>query len=567
MTQVLVFGFVILIVILLVMLFSHSQSMQRFAVMEFCLVAAVTAAVWLGCTMAERAMTQQYLSLFGVYISEAQDYAGELEQRRTTAGADSIGWQEMGDGLQRILEQSLPVTTMDGEELRYLTAGIYERLDDGQYETKVLRSTREGFLTVEGCDACMERLADKAIHSNTPAQEKISRNTGVLVYTSRMDVMPRYVLMTEVSLAPLQGDITELRGAYLTVAAVLLLSGTLLLSVVIAVQGRQLRRLAAATARVAEGREDWESLKDSAGSFWIESNEMRKLRNSLGQICTDVERMHHDQYRTLKNYYRFAPRHIEQILGKYSIHDVEPGDRARVTGTLAFLNYPENRGAGEEYLHRMGGEYRRLGEKEREYGGILLSDSSNLTTMQLLFRENTEDALQFGLEMASAPEGNRERPFVLLHHTSFTYGVVGDEEQAFPYVLSQEMGILEGYADSLRSIGVRMAVTDAVYRLIERETAGRYIGYLEKDGRNFKLYEILDAYPAKERKHRLDTGDKFKKALNLFYQGDYYLGRNLFTEVLKECPDDEVAKWYLFLCEKYLNMDYGATNSYSLFPE
>ena len=79
-----------------------------------------------------------------------------------------------------------------------------------------------------------------------------------------------------------------------------------------------------------------------------------------------------------------------------------------------------------------------------------------------------------------------------------------------------------------------MAVTDAVYELIEKETTGRYIGYLESDGLTFKIYEILDAYPAGERQKRIDAKDKFEQALNLFYQEDYYLGRNLFTEVLKE---------------------------------
>ena len=112
-----------------------------------------------------------------------------------------------------------------------------------------------------------------------------------------------------------------------------------------------------------------------------------------------------------------------------------------------------------------------------------------------------------------------------------------------------------------------MAVTDSVYELIEKETAGRYIGYLESEGYTFKIYEILDACPAKERQKRLDTKEKFEKALNLFYQEDYYLGRNLFTEVLKECPDDEVAKWYLFLCEKCLNAEYGKSVSGALFSD
>lgn len=564
MTQLWILGMVIFIVLLAVMLFSRSQSIRHFAVLEFCLAVIVMVVVTLGYERAGQAMTEQYLSLFGVYVSEAQDYAGELEQ--FFGERDDAAWQEAGDQLQRLLEQSLPVTVADGEELRYLTAGIYEKLGDGQYEAKVLRSTREGYLSVEGCAAWIEKLADGAIRSKTPMQAKASETTGVLVYTSSGEVIPRYVLLTEVSLAPVQADLAGLQKSYLAATVVLLAAGTLLLAAVALVQGRQLRRLVSITARVADGREDWEALKDSAEGFRLESNEMRTLRSSLGQIFTDVEQLQHDRYRMMKNYYRFAPKQLEQILGKYSICDVEPGDRACVTGTLAFLSYPQKDRAEEEYLQRMGREYRRLGEKQREYDGVLLSDNSDLTTLRLLFSREAQEAVQFGIEMAAAQKEG-EQPFVLLHHTSFTYGVMGDEEQALTYVLSEDMEILEGYADSLRAIGVRMAVTDAVYELIEKETTGRYIGYLEKDGSCFKLYEILDACPAKERKRRLNTRDKFRKALKLFYQGDYYLGRSLFTEVLKECPEDEVAKWYVFLCEKYLNTDYGRGNSYSLFPE
>lgn len=567
MIQLLIFGSVILLFILAVMLFSHSQSLQRFAVMEFLLVTAVAAAAYIGCAKAKGFMTAQYLSLFGVYVSSAQDYAGELEL--LTSPDSSAVWQAEGDELQKLLEQSLPVTTVDGEQSRYLTAAVYERLSGGEYAARVLRQTKEECLSEEECRYYIEQLANTAIQSKSVVSKETKQNTGVLVYADRRSVAPKYILLTEVSLAPVQADIANMQKEFFVYGAVFLLIASLLLALVIFLQGRQMRSLVNMAARVAEGKEDWDSLKDSTDGFWIESNEMRRLKNSLGQISTDVARMNYIKYKVLQNYYRFAPKQIEQILGKYSILEVEPGDKVHVTGTLAFVAYPENKGLGEDqYLRRMDREYRRLGEKQKEYEGILLSDNSDLTTLQLLFREETRKALYFGLEIAAPQEGEvREPAFVLLHRTAFMYGVIGNDEQAFTYMLSREMKMLEKYVEKFRSMGIRMAVTDAVYELVEKETTGRYIGYLEEGGCTFKLYEILDAYPAKERQRRLDTKDKFRKALNLFYQGDYYLGRNLFTEVLKECPDDEVAKWYLFLCEKCLNTDYGRKVSCALFSE
>jgi hypothetical protein len=159
----------------------------------------------------------------------------------------------------------------------------------------------------------------------------------------------------------------------------------------------------------------------------------------------------------------------------------------------------------------------------------------------------------------------REQTFVLLHHTGLVYGVAGDTAQASTYVLSADMRILNAYTEQMRALGIRMAVTDAVHELIDENTASRYIGFVEKGIHTFKLYEILDAYPANERQSRLSTRAKFKDALNLFYGDDFYLARSMFTEVLKENPTDEVARRYVFICERCLEEKAGQIDSYGLF--
>ncbi len=566
MNQLLVFGIVIILFALVIMLFSHSQALQRFAVLELMAVLGVTVLWYMGIVKNKDFMTDQYLSLFGVYLGDAQNYAGELEHLDTAE--NGVEWKEEGENLQNLLDESLPVTTIDGQQSSFMTAAIYERIAEGQYSVRVLRQTGEDSLSEKDCMTYINQLGDSAIQSKAVVYEETPEKTGVLVYADKASVIPRYIFLTEISLAPVQIRVSNMQRDYTIFAGMFLAIATLVLAVVIFLQGRQMHSLVRLAARVAEGKEDWDSLKNSADNFWIESNEMRRLKNSLGQISTDVARMNYMKYKVLQNYYRFAPKQIEQILGKSSILEVEPGDKARILGTLAFVSYPQNTGVNEEaYLRRVSTEYQYLGEKQKEYEGILLSDNSDLTTMQLLFQKETRKALNFGVEVAMPKENSpREQAFVLLHRTSFMYGVIGDEEQAFTYLLSNEMKMLERYVSKLRSIGIRMAITENVYELVKKETTVRYIGYLEEGGYQFKLYEVLDAYPARERQRHIESKEKFQRALELFYQGDYYLGRNAFTEVLKESPNDEVAKWYLFLCEKCLNMDQGKV-SCALFSE
>lgn len=567
MTQLLIVGIIIILFMLGAMLLSHSQSLQRFAVMSLLLILAIVAATALSLTKAQKFMKEQYFALFSVYISEAQNYARDMEENISEDSPNV--WQEKGDELQALLERSLPVTTIDGNELYYLTTAVYERTSEESYTERVYRQAQTGHLSQEECLTYVKKLAGRAIRLGTALCEETEQGTGVLVYAGSGIIAPRYVLLTEIPLEPLQMVLNQMRKEYIIYGAAFLLIGMLLLSVVIFLQGRQLRRIVTLVARVAEGKEDWFSLQESDQSLWIESNEIRRLKKSLGQIAADVARLDYKKYKILQGYYRFAPKKVEKILGRQSILEVETNDRVHITGTIAFVAYSEEKRLGEqEHLRKMNREYNTLGEKQKEYGGIFLLGNNDLTTMQFLFQEETKKALHFGIDMVmQQEEEKREQIFVLLHRTAFVYGVIGNEEQAFTYVISKEMETLEKYVERFRCAGIRMVVTDSAYELIEKETSGRYIGYLEEDGYTFKLYEILDACPAKERQRRLDTRDKFEKALNLFYQGDYYLGRTLFTEVLKECPDDEVAKWYLFLCEKCLNAEYGKDISCALFSD
>jgi hypothetical protein len=95
----------------------------------------------------------------------------------------------------------------------------------------------------------------------------------------------------------------------------------------------------------------------------------------------------------------------------------------------------------------------------------------------------------------------------------------------------------------------------------------RYIGYINDAsiGRSLKLYECLDAYSEAERKLIISTLPFFEKALNLFYSDDFYLARNTFNKVLQMNPKDQIARWYLFNCEFYLNKTDNSNVSYALY--
>ena len=552
-----------LIIIMLAMTFSRSQSLQRFGVIEFSLVLAVGGSALFGYMQAQQLTTDQYFQLFSVHFGGAYAYINELEQ--CDEYDDSAKKQKLGE-LEKLLNDILPVTYTEDESYRYVNAVVLERDETDNYR-QCWFSGENTMFWQDVSEQAME-LINQSIRDKAVAYDKLTNSRGILVLTDNSMIAPKYAIVTEISLAPLEVKLQSLRHRYFVYGFLILIVGTVLVAGIIFLQGREMRRIIRMISRVAEGKDDWESLQIERRGFGVESNEMRSLYNSLRQIVSDVKRINYMKYKILQAYYRFAPKEIEKILNKQSILDVEPSDRVSIEGTLAFVSFSISESIAEqEYLKCMNRNYSLLGDVRKEYEGIMISGNSDLSILKLMFKEETKKALHFGIELVMREDIRQQisKTFVLLHRASFVYGVAGDEEQTFSYIHSKEMKILEQYVDGLRSMGIRMAVTDYVYEVISNEAAVRYIGFIEDGNYNFKIYEVLDAYPAKERLSRIELAPKFQKAMSLFYEGDFYLARNTFSEVLKDCPTDEVSKWYIFLCEKCLNGENTDRQIFSLF--
>ena len=98
-------------------------------------------------------------------------------------------------------------------------------------------------------------------------------------------------------------------------------------------------------------------------------------------------------------------------------------------------------------------------------------------------------------------------------------------------------------------------VTGAV---VEHEHCGdtRYIGFIVAGDRvRIDLYEVLSGSSARVKEAKKKLAASFEAALKLFYAQDFFLARNAFTDILRDFPEDELVKWYLFECESRLNGD------------
>lgn len=555
---------VVFAVLSISMVLSNSQAYRRFAVMELMLIMLTLGCAGIGFNKAKDIMTDNYMGLYSVYYGDMEDDIAVLE----ATDSNEIDWKTAKVDLDAALVNELPVVNIGGVQYRYNKAVVLQREQEGIYYEVAYLADRDITEFTEEEYMLANTLINRAISEKRGSYGIFNDNTGMLAIIDTSKITANYCLVTEIPLDPLNDNLANLRQTYVVWSLIFLAGCTLILALVIFAQGVEMRKMLKTATRVAEGKADWESLSVKESGALVESNEVRMLKNTLRQISSEVAKMNYVKYRYLQAYYRFAPKNIESILEKQSILDVEPLDRIHTIGTMAFVSFGISPKAEEsKALKEMNDNFELLCEVGKNYDGITATCNSDLSIVQELFLGETKKALAFGNEIIGRkfedPKGSR--PFVLLHRTPFVYGVAGNDEQAFTYVLSSEMRILEKHMERLKEMGIPMAATDATYDMLDKNTETRYIGYVEEGNYVFKLYEILDAYPAKERMARIESKVRFKKALNLFYQGDFYLARNLFTEVLKDCPSDEVAKWYLFLSEERLNDNKPGNSSLALF--
>ncbi len=342
---------------------------------------------------------------------------------------------------------------------------------------------------------------------------------------------------------------------YLIFAGILFLTVSAVCVALLLIRGRELKRLSAAMLQVSAGQEA------SAGGR-IRSRDTAVMWNSLMEIQKKIHRINYTRYRILESCYRFAPKNIEKLFGRDSITEVAGGDTVRLHGMVAFITTAEPSGMEEMTAEQMNQFVTLVEQHQEENGGYFVSGNADLTSLKLLFPEGNGRSVEFGISfLREFYEGSVLQSLqagILIHCSDFLYGVAGNERQSFPFLLSEEKAELERFAAWFRGMDLRLVITAEVLEQEKPQGTHRYLGYLFLDrvGKRLDLYEVLDACPQAERRLKTDTAEKFGKALELFYQHDFYLARGGFSDIMKANPDDRMARWYLFTCEKYLNQSW-----------
>ncbi len=304
---------------------------------------------------------------------------------------------------------------------------------------------------------------------------------------------------------------------------------------------------------------------DEIGAIW----------RSLKELSVGVAIRDYETAMTLAACRRFVPQGLEHLLNRSSITEVSFGDLTVADGTIGLVSVNNSTRMRETlddraFMDYVGKCFLTISQSIRPCGGMLLTGGFDLDAIRILFPEEPDKGVSAFLSLlgeVQSEESSNLDCFTLLHNTRFLYGVAGAEDEAFPYLASAEISFFTSRLPLFAELGCRLVVTDAFLTTLKDTYSTRYIGFFSStEGRVLcKLYEILDCYGEMERTTREKYDGRFQEAIRCFYHNDFYLARNLFLAILRLCPGDGVARWYLFACEHYFNAGAGEEARYDLF--
>lgn len=302
-------------------------------------------------------------------------------------------------------------------------------------------------------------------------------------------------------------------------------------------------------------------------------NSMKELSREFGAL-DEINRIFgnikYERNQNCELYNKFIPRDVEKVFGKKSLLDIELGDSVELTGSVATINIDDDSFTSNDiYMHTIENAYEIVNINRKKRDGIIVSQDSRMSDTKVLFQNGINSAIEFAIDTIQSFDSNiniaNKDKIIFINYSTYQCGITGCEERLIPYLFSKEETIILNYIESFRRAGIKLILTENAIEKANRKYNFRYIGYITEKGRNIKLYECLEAYLPVKRNLLINTQDKFKKALGLFYTNDFYLARNTFNEVLKENPDDKIARWYLFNCEYNLNNTSDDETNYGLF--
>lgn len=339
---------------------------------------------------------------------------------------------------------------------------------------------------------------------------------------------------------------------------IFILLNAIVTAVLLKRSARPISELSDQLCRVADGDYTVKEILDR-------KDEIGKMHRSLQELCLSLSIRNYEVESYMRSYHRFVPCGLEQLLDRASVMEVNLGDSRSISGNAGIITVGNRQAlrhllSGDDYVSFINRTSSLMDCAIRNHDGLLLSSGYGMADNKVYFHGDSTCGVKSALDLlgtAASDSIGTAQPnpqfIVFLHKTVFIYGIAGSEDNMFPYLSSSELEFLGSYADPMREAGVKIVMTEQFMEQLGGNFVTRYIGFVFSEDYqiSFKLYEVLDSYSDIERNLRISYDAQLQQAITLFYKSDFYLARSQFSSLLRTCPTDGIARWYLFACDYF----------------
>lgn len=289
-------------------------------------------------------------------------------------------------------------------------------------------------------------------------------------------------------------------------------------------------------------------------------DEVEDLTNSFNTMTKLVRSTIRSLNGANKALYRFVPESLVRLLEADSVEELSRETHVQKEMTILYMQFWLAEGAptSEELFNDINETIGALTSAVFQNGGTVYG--FRYDGFQAVFDGEPEAALRAALyirELAGSLNQKREGRGrkavdvrVALGMGPVMLGVVGDTHRMSPVAVSGAIGLAADVMALSRESGLYITCTRPVFERLEGYKY-RYIGKVADGAGYADVYDLYEGDPYTLLKHKQTFQSMFDEARDAFYARDFETARRLFMQIVRDSPEDGVAKHYMYHADRY----------------
>lgn len=321
-------------------------------------------------------------------------------------------------------------------------------------------------------------------------------------------------------------------------------------------------RVLSPLSKIKEGLEEFAKGNRSIRLQNTSTDELADIIRVFNMMANDIDAQIYNLQRISETYFRFIPQKVFRLLGKDNLSELELGSSVETGYTVLCVSLKLGSDhLGSEQTQQLTNRFFNIvNSVSDENGAVIFSDSANLRRLKIICPAGADNAVTIALSALSRIDAHNARSMMqnrldvlfVLHKAEVFYGICGDEHRYVPTMVSEDFDYITEHEELFRQLSSRLIVTAAAYGEVDSgHYFNRFIGYPgDIFSEKYGLYDFYDSSSPEVTRLTNETKDTFDRALELYHQHRYYDAKNLFAVVLRENQYDNVARYYVFACER-----------------